>query len=95
VGKNPGLKKWPVFKEWAEAVSDLVIQYNQMLVEISREFDNAFFFDTRPLIDARNRDNMYVDFMHYSPRANRIVAKGLYDFMTQRHLLPESEYHQD
>jgi hypothetical protein len=95
VEKNPGLKQWPIFKEWAEAVSELVIQYNQMLVEISREFDNAFFFDTRPLIDARDRDRMYVDFMHYSPRANRIVATGLYDFLTQQHLLPESEYHQD
>lgn len=94
VEKNPGLKQWPIFKEWAEAVSELVIQYNHMLIEISREFDNAFFFDTRPLVDARDRDEMYVDFMHYSVKANRIVAKGLYDFLTQQRLLPESEYHQ-
>jgi lysophospholipase L1-like esterase len=95
VEKNPGLKQWPIFKEWAEAVSELVIQYNHMLIEISREFDNAFFFDTRPLVDARDRDEMYVDFMHYSAKANEIVAKGLYDFLTQQRLLPESEYHQD
>lgn len=95
VEKNPGLKQWPIFKEWAEAVSELVIQYNHMLVEISREFDNAFFFDTRPIVDAYNRDEMYVDFMHYSAKANKIVAKGLFDFLTRRHLLPEPADRQD
>jgi hypothetical protein len=92
VEKNPGLKKWPIFKEWAEAVSELVVRYNHMLIEISREFDNAFFFDTRPLVDARDRDEMYVDFMHYSVKANKIVAKGLFDFLTQQQLLPGSAY---
>jgi len=94
VEKNPGLKQWRTFKEWAEAVSELVVQYNQMLIEISREFDNVFFFDTRSLVDARDRDEMYVDFMHYSAEANKIVAKGLFEFLTQQHLLPGSAFQQ-
>jgi hypothetical protein len=91
--KNPTLKQWRTFKEWAEAVSGLIVQYNHMLIEISREFENVFFFDTRPLVDARDRDEMYIDFMHYSAAANEIVAKGLFDFLTRHRLLPESAYH--
>jgi hypothetical protein len=92
--RNPTLKQWRTFKEWVEAVKELIVRYNQMLIEVSREFENVFFFDTRPLVDAQDRDEMYVDFMHYSAKANEIVAKGLFDFLTQQHLLPRSAYHQ-
>jgi hypothetical protein len=43
-------------------------------------------------MDAENREEMYVDHIHYSPKANKIVAKGLFDFLTQHQLLPEAAY---
>ena len=94
MGKNPKLKKWRTYKEWIDAVKELVVQYNHMLIGASREFENAFFFDTRPLMDAQDREEMYVDHMHYSSKANKIVAKELFDFLTQHQLLPGTTYHQ-
>jgi hypothetical protein len=92
IEKNSKLKKWGNFKEWVDAVEELVVHFNHMLIEVSREYENVFFFDTRPLIDAQDRNEMYVDFMHYSPKANEIVAKGLFDFLNQHQLLPKSKY---
>ena len=43
MGKNPKLKKWRTYKEWIDAVKELVVQYNHMLIGASREFENAFF----------------------------------------------------
>jgi hypothetical protein len=92
--ENPTLKKWRTFKEWVDAVKELIVQYNHMLIDVSKEFENVFFFDTRPLVNAHDRNEMYVDFMHYSAKANKIVAKGLFDFLTQQQLLPGSTYYQ-
>jgi len=90
--KNNSLSKWHTIRDIVEAVDELVFQYNNMLIEVSQEFENVFFFDTRPLMDAENREEMYVDHIHYSPEANKIVAKGLFDFLTQHQLLPEAAY---
>ena len=86
--KNNTLKKWHRIKDIVDAVNELVVQYNNMLIEVSQGFENVFFFDTRVLMDARNRKEMYVDHIHYSPRANKIVAKGLFNFLIQHQLLP-------
>jgi hypothetical protein len=86
--KNPTLTKWQSIMDIVDAVDELVVQYNNMLIEVSQEFENVFFFDTRVLMDAQNREEMYVDHIHYSPKANRIVANGLFNFLIQHQLLP-------
>jgi lysophospholipase L1-like esterase len=90
--KNNSLSKWHTIRDIVDAVDEMVFLYNNMLIEVSQEFENVFFFDTRPLMDAENREEMYVDHIHYSPKANKIVAKGLFDFLTQHQLLPEAAY---
>lgn len=86
--KNPSLTKWHTIRDIVDAVDELVVQYNNMLIEVSQEFENVYFFDTRVLMDAQNREEMYADHIHYSPKANRIVAQGLFNFLIQYHLLP-------
>jgi len=86
--KNTTLTKWHTIKDIVDAVDELVVQYNHMLIEVSQEFENVFFFDTRVLMDAQNREEMYADHIHYSPKANRIVANGLFHFLIQHQLLP-------
>ena len=87
--KNQTLKKWLALQDVADAINEMVTQYNDMLIEVSKRFDNVFFFDTRVLMDANDRGAMYADHIHYSPEGNRIIAQGLYDFILRHHLLPE------
>jgi hypothetical protein len=87
--KNRDLPTWRTKGEIAAAIHDLVESYNRMLVDFAAAHENVHFFDTRVLLDARDRSQMYIEHIHYSPRGNRIVAKGLYDFLEAHGLLPE------
>lgn len=86
--KNVTLRKWKRLKFVVEAIDELVFQYNNLLMEVSQKFDNVFFFDTRPIMDNQNREEMYADHVHFSGRGNRIVAEKLFNFLSERQLIP-------
>lgn len=90
VDKNPTLKKWKTLQYIVRAARDLIFAFNELLIEISEEYDGVFFMDTRPIIDAQNRDETHADHIHYSARGDRLVAEALLEFMIRRKLLPQS-----
>lgn len=86
--KNVTLRKWKKLKFVVEAINELVLQYNHLLRKISQRFDNVYFFDTRPIMDAHNREAMYADHVHFSGKGNKIVAENLLLFLAKHKLIP-------
>jgi hypothetical protein len=86
--KNPTLKKWKQLQYIVKAARDLIYQFNDLLIEISQEFDHVYFLDTRPILDQHNRDKTHIDHIHYSGTGARIVAKHLLDFLIEHQLIP-------
>lgn len=62
-------------------------QYNAQLQQAAQRERGVYFFDTRPLLDAGTREGMFVDHIHLSAAGNRIVARGLYDFLSEQQLI--------
>lgn len=89
VEKNPSLKKWKNWQFIVKAARNLIFQFNDLLREVSEDFDRVHFFDTRPVLDAGNRDETHGDHVHYSDQGNKVIARALLDFMIEKKLLPE------
>jgi hypothetical protein len=85
--KNPMLRNWVKMRQYVEDWDGFIARYNDVLAETSKEFPNAYFFDTRPLMDTLDRDAMYLDFLHHSPLGNQIRATALLDFLMKQGLL--------
>jgi lysophospholipase L1-like esterase len=85
--KNPTLRNWVKMRQYVEDWDGWIAQYNDVLAGTSKEFPNAYFFDMRPVMDAFDRDAMYLDFLHHSPLGNQIQATALLDFLIKRGLL--------
>lgn len=86
--KNNRLNNWDNFRDYVEDWDELIREYNALLEQVSLEFENIYFFDTRQVMDSQNRDEMYVDFIHYSPAGNKVIANALFDILTENELLP-------
>ena len=46
-----------------------------------------FYLDTRTIMDGTDRNVTYIDFIHYSPCGNRLVAESLVDFIERRRFI--------
>jgi lysophospholipase L1-like esterase len=90
VEKNPTLKKWKTLQYIVRAARDLIFAFNELLVEVSDKHDLVFFMDTRPIIDAQNRDETHADHIHYSAKGDKLVAEALLEFMVRHNLIPQS-----
>ncbi len=86
--KNSTLIKWKQLQYIVKAARDLIYQFNDLLIEVSQEFDHVYFLDTRPILDTHNRDETHIDHIHYSGKGAKIVAEKLLDFLIQHKLIP-------
>lgn len=89
VEKNPVLKKWKTLQYIVKAARDLIFSFNELLIEVSHEYNHVFFLDTRSIMDAQNRDETHADHIHYSSRGNKLAAGALLEFMIQHDMLPQ------
>lgn len=88
--RNSQLSRWTSFRDHIEMWNKIVEQLNGILVKASNTYPNVYFFDTRKVMDEQDRDEMYIDFIHYSPKGNQVIALALYHFLLNNQLLPES-----
>jgi lysophospholipase L1-like esterase len=93
--RNPTLRNWREFKRYVDEWDGLIQRYNETLQKMSQEFPNAYFFDTRKVMDSYDRDLLYIDYIHHSALGNRILASSLAKFLGERGLLSESKVRHD
>ena len=75
------------FASYVQEWVPLAAAFNLRLQQAAASHPGAYFFDTRALLDAGDREGCFVDFIHLTPRGNARVAQGLLDFLRQRQLL--------
>ena len=85
--KNADLKNWMAMQVYVHDWDELIRQYNDSLASVAKESDNAFFLETRQSMDALDRNQLYIDYIHHSQEGNRLLANILFDFATKHQLL--------
>jgi len=85
--KNSTLKTWENHKYYIGLWHDLIGKFNNELILASKQSKFVFFFDTRSIFDNIDRNPIYIDFIHYSPHGNRIVAEYLLSFLEKNALI--------
>ncbi|MCA9806959.1 MAG: hypothetical protein KC476_03305 [Cyanobacteria bacterium HKST-UBA06] len=71
---NATLPGWPKYLNVVEGWHLLIEAFNHTLEAAAQRHANATFLDTRQDLDKRNRAELYLDFMHYTPEGNQAVA---------------------
>jgi lysophospholipase L1-like esterase len=89
--KNGDLPVWKTHHMHFDLWDDLIRRLNQILADVNRTFPKVFFFDTRVRLDGIDREKLYLDFLHYTPMGNRVIAEQLAEFLHQRGLLPKAQ----
>lgn len=87
VNRNRMLKNYNEYQSYIMLWDEIIQRYNNLLQETAKEFKNVYFFDTRSLMDSQNRDEMYIDFIHHSPRGNKVLADALFQYLKDKKLL--------
>jgi lysophospholipase L1-like esterase len=82
--KNPSLPSWQVYETYIVNWTDCIDEFNAALRQELALHKDAWFFDTRPIFDATDRREMYVDYIHYSDKGNAIVADELLRFLESK-----------
>ena len=85
--RNEVLRQWGRYKRRVKLWKDSSSKINNLLVEFAKTRKDVFFFDTRKILDQTDRNLMYIDFGHYSPEGNKLVAESLIDFMIANQLI--------
>lgn len=85
--RNRKLKRWREFAFYHRMWAPLVDRYNQTLAEAADPKKGVYFFDSRPLMDSRGREGLYVDFIHLSPAGNALLAEALAEFIRRGNFL--------
>ncbi len=89
--RNRGLKRWSEFAFYHRVWAPLVDAYNRVLADAAEPARGVYFFDSRSLMDARERERLYGDFIHLSPAGNVLLAKALAEFIHREKLIPGSK----
>jgi hypothetical protein len=84
--QNQRLEGWQQYNQYVTEWDALIRRYNDVLREVSREFPNTYFFDSRVVMDAHDRNVLYLDYLHRSPIGNKILASALAEFLMERKL---------
>jgi lysophospholipase L1-like esterase len=87
--KNEQLEKWndPSYIKLVKAWDEIVVAINDVLAETAKNNKNVYYLDTRSILNGHDRKDLYVDFIHYSPKGNRLVANELYKLMAEKNLI--------
>lgn len=85
--KNPSLPLWKNHTAYVEKWKEILLHYDDMLLDISNKHDSVYFFDVRKQFDATERGKLFSDFIHYSADGNELLADGLYQFMKEKGVL--------
>ncbi len=89
IERNEQLSNWKLYETYYKLWGYIIDEYNEAFKSASLNWHNVFYFDTRALMDQLNRDEVYNDFIHYSPQGNKVMATALYEFMEENQLLSE------
>jgi hypothetical protein len=88
--RNPQLARWASWKVASQGWAQYFDQFNRVLIRLVEGFPpdaGVYFFDTRALLDQLDRERLFADTIHYSPKGNEVVAGGLFRFMMERNLI--------
>lgn len=86
--RNASLRQWASMAPYVEGWDDLIGRYNDVLKSVSLQYKNAYFFDMRLIMDLHDRDALYLDYIHYSPRGNSLFVSALLDFLDEKSVIP-------
>ncbi len=70
-------------QEWDRAI----IGINTIIKDLSHEYERVYFLDTVQFLDHLGRENLYLDFIHFFPKGNYIIAEKLAKFLEEHQLL--------
>jgi hypothetical protein len=87
LAKNEQLKNWENYKLYIDLWSSIISKYNDILKQASIDNPDVYYWDDCTYIDGFNREEMYLDFAHYSPVGNKTIAEGLFEFLKVNGLL--------
>lgn len=65
----------------------LVKKTNFLMREKSGDHPNVYYFDIVTEMDQRNREDLFVDVLHHSPKGNKLFAYLFYHFLKDNELL--------
>jgi hypothetical protein len=89
--KNSALKFWSQYggtnSSLVESWDQYVRDFNSVLLDVSKNFDNVFFLDVRDAMDKQDRDNFFVDFIHLSAEGSKFQANLVTEFLVENDLL--------
>ncbi len=93
--KNIELERWDHYSDPGNSLvnnwDQLIRDFNNVLHNVSNEFDNVFFLDVRIAMDKKDRNDLYVDYIHLSPEGNRIQAELITEFLVENALIQSSD----
>lgn len=78
------MSRWGAhYAVWHENVGEI----NDLLRNVSRGKNGAYFLDIRAEMDSQDRNTTFIDIIHYSPRGANFVAERLFDFLLANNLV--------
>ena len=93
--KNVELERWDHYSDPDNSLVDrwdqLVQNFNSVLHDASNNFDNVFFLDVRIAMDNKDRNDLYVDYIHLSPEGNKYQAELITEFLVEHDLIQSSD----
>lgn len=78
---NDELSNWDLYRGFVTLCRDTIERYNEILYEASNKYSNVYYWDVCSLLDGYDREEMYIDLFHYSPKGNQVVGEGLFQFL--------------
>ena len=85
--KNDELSNWDLYRHYLELCTDAMIKYNEILYEASNKFSHVYYWNVCSFLDGYDREEMFIDIFHYSPKGNKVVGEGLLNFLKTVNIL--------
>lgn len=85
--RNIELERWDYNYSYVENYDQLTRDFNDVLSDISSNFDNVFFLDVRIAMDNLDRNDYYSDYIHLNPEGNKLQAQLIFDFLAEKNLI--------
>jgi len=93
--KNSDLRFWSQYSSanssMVESWDQYVRDFNSVLLDVSKNFDNVYFLDVRDAMDKEDRNNYYVDFIHLSGEGSKFQAELVTKLLEEKGLLLSSD----
>lgn len=84
--KNPSLPLWNQNQQYVDLWRDNVTHYDDLLAELGRAHRSVHFLDTRKILDAADRSDLFIDAIHYSVKGNLVVAQAINELLKKERL---------